>query len=367
MKRKTTEDQRKELHYGRKRHQRELLRKSRFYQLDKPSPPIQSLFKGEIISAPEVISIYEFSSEETNFYTETVRFSERLEKLMAKGPCVVDFRQTRRVSAAALVIVCAALDSCERDGKWISTVLWSEVSPSVNQALKRTRIADKIKGKNFDYNFSSIKNLPVISSSGNEHMEDILDYIQKCVYENKMEPETEHIYGDAVSETINNVGLHAYPDALASSKRWWLLCDVVGDQLYLAIYDRGVGIPKTVLDKPWFLDSMEKVYPDQYGEMKREFPELERSGMRIFVPRKLYDTQMIYLSMQGDVSGTRKDKHGQGSKSIKALVNETDDGKLWIFSNKGLYKFYRDEVAPELYRLPKKMPGTLVQWNIKLS
>lgn len=198
-------------------------------------------------------------------------------------------------------------------------------------------------------------------------MDDILDFIQNCVYKNKMLPEVEYKYGDAVSETINNVGLHAYPGRVSGQKKWWLLCNVIGDQLYLAIYDRGVGIPKTVLEKPWLLASMEKEFPDKYEEIKKEFPDFENMGLNLFVTKKLTDPQLIYLSMLGDVSGTKKDKHGQGSKSIKALVDETDDGKLWIFSNKGLYKFSLEEDGAEMYRLPNKMLGTLVQWNIKIS
>jgi anti-anti-sigma regulatory factor len=366
VKRKTTEVLQRELALGRSRFNRRVARKNRNYSYGQKKQPVNALFNGKVIVAPEIISIYEFSSDEANNYSETIRFSERLESEMAKGPCVVDFRNTQRVSAAALVVVYAAIDSCSKRRLWKSTILWSSISPSVNQALKRSRLADKIKGKEFDYAFSGLKHLPIVSSFGSRNMEDILDYIQERIYENKMSPETEYIYGDAVSETINNVGLHAYPGLASEEKKWWLLCSVIGDQLYLAIYDRGIGIPKTVLEKPWFLTSMEKVYPEQYQEIRREVPELERMGLKVFVPKKLKDSELIYLSMLGDVTGTKKDKHGQGSKSIKALVDETEDGILWIFSNRGLYNFSKDEDGPDLYKLPMKMSGTLIQWNIKL-
>ena len=63
--------------------------------------------------------------------------------------------------------------------------------------------------------------------------------------------------------------------------------------------------------------------------------------------------------MLGDVSGTKKSKHGQGSKSFKALVNETDGGKLWVYSSKGLYRFEDESKTPEVYKLPKHIGGTL--------
>lgn len=352
---------------SRQRFRRSLLRKDRGYNLNKPLPSVSSLFSAKVVVAPEEVSIYEFSDRGSDPYEDTVKFTDEIEDALSEGECVIDFRNTKRVSAAALVMLFAAIDSCAKPEGGRSSVIWSKVSPRVNRLLKRTRLVDKVQGKNFNYSFPEVKHLPIVSSSGNRFMEEILDHIQESVYKNKMNPETEYVYGDAVSETINNVSLHAYPSKEPPEKKWWLMCDVIGDQLYLAIYDRGVGIPKTVLEKPWLLDSMEKVYPDQYSEIVKEVPELEDRGIRIFVPRKLNDCQLIYLSMLGDVSGTKKDKHGQGSKSIRALVNETEGGKLWIYSNKGLYHFYNDETGPEIYKLPKKIRGTLVQWNIKLS
>lgn len=64
---------------------------------------------------------------------------------------------------------------------------------------------------------------------------------------------------------------------------------------------------------------------------------------------------------------------GQGSKSIKALVKETQQGKLWVYSNRGLY-FLEDKLGVsddenkgEAIQLPKPLKGTLVQWNINIK
>ncbi|MFT4929849.1 MAG: hypothetical protein ACI8WB_005984, partial [Phenylobacterium sp.] len=58
---------------------------------------------------------------------------------------------------------------------------------------------------------------------------------------------------------------------------------------------------------------------------------------------------------------------GQGSKSIRALVDNTDGGKLWVFSHQGLYHAEHGMLQPELFRLTTKLAGTLVQWNITLN
>jgi len=210
--------------------------------------------------------------------------------------------------------------------------------------------------------------MPIISSVGSEMMEEIIDYIQNKIYNDQMSPDTEHVYGDAVSETINNVRLHAYPNSKLQDKKWWLMCSVLGKKLYLAIYDTGVGIPKTVIDRPWFVSAVQITHPQEYASILEQHPgfEKEKPLLLRLIPTKISDEQLIMISMQGDVSGTKQDKHGQGSKSIMALVGDTADGVLWVFSNGGLYKFNQADKKPEMYKLPKEFPGTLVQWNIEL-
>ncbi|RYF50342.1 MAG: hypothetical protein EOO38_05890 [Cytophagaceae bacterium] len=84
------------------------------------------------------------------------------------------------------------------------------------------------------------------------------------------------------------------------------------------------------------------------------------------IPSRIKDAELIGMSMRGDVSRTREEKHGQGSKSILALVEETAEGLLWVFSNGGVYRFDQAVKKPEMYDLPMSFPGTLVQWNIEL-
>ncbi|WP_152031588.1 ATP-binding protein [Pseudomonas putida] len=318
----------------------------------------------EVIVAPAIISIYGFGKKNKH-YDETVKFLEDIKKRFLKKDCFVDFSSTSSITAAALVVVYAALDEARIKRTGNAEVIWSKKNQRVNAILRANNIHKLIRGVKFSYALDSVKSMPVISSVGSEMMEEIIDFIQKRIYVD-MSPTTEHIYGDAVSETINNVRLHAYPEASPADKKWWLMCSVVGKQLYLAIYDTGVGIPKTVVERPWFLRAVELTHPEKYSDLVAEYPEREKSWLLALVPTKISDEDLIYLSMQGDVSGTKEDKHGQGSKSILALVNDTEDGVLWVFSNSGLYKFNQSDKKPELYRLPKSFPGTLVQWNIEL-
>lgn len=347
-----------------KRFLSKIKRKDKFYDVNK-RPKVTKLLGATNIEAPRTISIYDVEDEQV-FYTGTLDFINNIEKELPRGTCILDFSNTNSMSAAALVVIYATIDKLRSTTSNKGRIRWS-TSKAVNRAIKASNLQKLVENRNIKITLNPSKALPVIHGVGSKYLEEVVDYIQNSVYNNEMAPETEHMFGDAVSETINNVRLHAYPSENDDNKSWWLLCQVVGEQLYLAIYDSGVGIPKTVLDKPWFWASLEKTYPDEYEQLVKISPEIERQGWKVMVPQKLKDSQLIGLSMIGDITGTYKSKHGQGSKSIKALVEETDNGKLWIFSNKGLYIFEQGAEKPELYGLPRKISGTLVQWNIGIK
>lgn len=350
---------------GISRWENELSRSGRRYNPNKLSQT-HNILGFRHIKAPENISIYDLDDKQRD-YVKTIRFLNEIESNIGSGKkCVIDFTQTERVTAAALVLVYAKVEISNKNRKLKIGIAWSKKSERVNTIIKTSNLLKLLRAQDISYSLDSSRHIPIISSTGNRHMEDIIDYIQKRIYKDLMSPETEHIYGDAVSETINNVGLHAYPDQPKEQKRWWLMCETYGKKLYLAIYDKGVGIPKTVVNRPWFLGRLSKADPDLYAELVKVIPEQIASGLTFWIPQRIPDEKLIYLSMQGDVSGTKKEKHGQGSKSIMALVSDTSDGLLWVFSNNGVFTFNQEGQTPGLAKLNKKFPGTLIQWNIEL-
>ena len=77
----------------------------------------------------------------------------------------------------------------------------------------------------------------------------------------------------------------------------------------------------------------------------------------------------IFFAMADDITRMTGDdelKHGQGSKSIKRLVSSHENGILWIFSNRGLYRYKNDDSPPWLKDYKQSINGTLIQWNIKV-
>jgi hypothetical protein len=318
-----------------------------------------------VVHAPERISIYSFDDSRSNAYLDTMGFIDEICKFVGVTNVILDFTQTKSIKAAAMVVLYSHVQQNLVPDRYKTTVGWSRTSPQVNSMLRRSGVVRLISSGRTFSDFSNLKSLPVVSGVGGSNLDEIIDFIQERIYDNKMDPDTEYKFGDAVSETINNVGLHAYPNLTSDEKEWWLTCDLIGDQLYLAIYDNGVGIPNTVVKKKWFLASLKSSYPEKYKEIVKTLGDTAKDYM-LYAFKRLKDAELIYISMIGDVTGTKKSKHGQGSKSIKALVSDTKDGKLWVYSNKGLYKFEPGDKTPQVYRLPTKMNGTLIQWNIQI-
>lgn len=329
--------------------------------------------------SPERLSIYGMGRKsEDAVYVNTINFLNNFRRIEGQRKVIIDFSETEQLTAPIVLMLYSILDLLPDNKKPKIQIIFSKKEPRVNNLLNASGFTSLCRGNRVKPDFSGDKQLSVVSGVGGKYRDEIVDFIQSRAYKNAMDAETEFVFGDAVQETINNVRLHAYPNMEESLKNWWLLCEVIGQQLFLTIYDQGIGIPKTVTDRDWFLQSYEQEYPEEYRELIDEVSQQGMkegilSSLKIYQMKKWTDPQLVYLSMLGDISGTKQRKHGQGSKSIKALVKETKQGKLWVYSNRGLY-FLEDkpDVSDEdnkgkAIQLPKALKGTLVQWNINIK
>lgn len=341
-------------------------RKSKTYSRYKDEKRKIKIFGYEIVQAPEKICVYSAHSENDGSYINTMNFITRLKSISNNARIFIDFRETVRIEAAALLMLYATIENIIKDKDVTFKFSIPKENSSLKKILRSSFLYKLLNRSEIEYDFSNKRQLPVITGFGNEYVDALLDYIMEFVYSDKMDPEHEHTFGDAIQETVHNVGLHAYPDKMEEDKQWWLLCQVVDSQLYLAIYDLGVGIPKTIVKQHFFFGRLQNLYPDLYSQVMKLTRELALDSVIPYIATHLSDAEAIDLSMQADVTSRNQDKHGQGSKSIKKLVDDTDGGKLWIFSNSGLY-FKPQGQKPDLKLLRKPFAGTLVQWNINLK
>ncbi|WP_405118442.1 hypothetical protein [Pseudomonas leptonychotis] len=316
-----------------------------------PSPETIGHKSYFLIKAPPTLSFYEVEKTPKNLEA-TCRFLKEIEKNSSKD-CLISFRNTKRITVAALLALRSTLEtkSTANRIKFIYSEsnevnqLISEIATDINKPLiRKTRKTEQRKTL-------------MLTSETPKAQDYAVDFILRNDPQNNAE--RENLFSSAISETIQNVYRHAYSSECLE-KKWWLFTQIVGNQLYLAILDRGTGIPNTIITNDNFYPKLKELYPESYKSL-----ELDKTSLIEKITRKpnLNDAELIHLAMQDNINRQLEDKHGQGSKSIKALVQQTDRGVLWVFSNNGLFLLEDNE---KKITLPELFQGTLIQWNIGL-
>ncbi|WP_143426358.1 ATP-binding protein [Gilliamella sp. Occ4-3] len=332
-------------------------------------------FNNNYISFPEKFCIYydqSYRHKGKEYYDQkkfikTMGVIEKIKKFVPKDlndTLKLNFSLCERISAAALLLLYNAIESFTKEYNRKVIIYRLPRDTHASHLLKRSGF---IKICNLQENVAdfSLDKVPIITGIGGEYRDKIVDFIQNKIYGNNMSSETEWSFGDAIQETFANVTRHAYPnEENEEDKRWWLICDLYGDDLNLAIYDSGIGIPNTVVENKWF-NKILKVSAPKLKIQKSILNEIINStNINKVSLNKLTEWHKIFIAMQPDASSTKELKHGQGSKSIKALV-EKNNGKLTVYSNKGLY--FTKDGSSNGRDLEHSIFGTLIQWNIKVA
>ena len=355
-----------------KREKLRLSRKDKSYN-ERKFKASKTVMGYSIMPVPKNLVLYDKNNEREHFLRLTLEFLSKLRNNSPSNRILLDFSETVRIDAAALVILYAKCEELIKVDNLKFKYSLPKTCKKVRLQLRRSFLLRLLEGSDTSFDFTKMKMLPVIRGTHNKGIEELIDYILEHVLEGNATADQEHFYSDAISETVNNVGLHAYPGRDIMDKKWWLLCQVIDNQLFLAIYDTGVGIPKTVVKQPYFIGKFQNLFPVQFNDVMTELLKIgvEKNTLTSITDKFialgiLTDQQSIMLSMTPDISGTQKDKHGQGSKSIRKLIEETDEGKLWVLSCKGLYLKEKGE-EPTTQPLPGHLGGTLIQWNIQIK
>ena len=336
----------------------------------------------ETVRMPERLDIY----DSTQAINETLATLSRLERHLVSDFHLItlDFSQTKIIKAAAILILFSIIDRLihekSKEIKIILRINHDEQAIKTRSILTKSGLLSLCNRRGYQ-NIFNLPHLPIISSSGGKYREQIVDFIAAKIYKS-MPPELEYIYSDAIQEAINNVTAHAYLSLPETTPRkWWLLCELLNDQLYLVIYDSGVGIPNTFninydfsnleWDNETTQQHFKQIYSENISWLASEYPSfetfLESVKQNKTSVNELPDHLKIYMAMHGDMTRKEEDKHGQGSKSIKALVSNNSSGVLWIFSGNGRMKFREEASRPILDGIPNKLTGTLIQWNIRVA
>ncbi|MEL4410589.1 hypothetical protein [Shewanella algae] len=345
---------------------------------------LQTLFKSPVLPAPQNFDILS-----TKYGSEFVGFLRDFEALLEeKTHIYLSFTETTHARLPMFLLLYAIHDKY----KCKISIIWSKESSFVNKVIKKSGAFKSAKERNQAMYDAEQKHIPVISGSNKEFQtfpDALVDAIRDKYYNGDMPPNIEARISQAVIETLENVGRHAYPECpLDEDKKWWLICSLGtnGSQndkyMYLAIFDAGRGIPLSFGDSKVFQARVKTNYPDEYSKLihgervdnskQGQLIRFVRTAKAMIAPlrKTIGDSGLIYASMMHDITRLDDDSHGQGSESIKDVVTDDPHSKLFIFSNRGCYQYNKIQDNGEEHtrmELENELSGTLLQWSIKLD
>ncbi|MBH2774096.1 ATP-binding protein [Serratia marcescens] len=303
----------------------------------------------EKVMAPIYIDYYnDFNYEKTNHF-----FSKLRKTIIEKKKRVsISFDNTKKITASAMISFLAEVDilisnSCL--GRGCITFTHPKVE-KVESVLKQIGFYDLLRKptrdtKDFEdvayWNYMS--GIHTDTQQASEAMKEI---------ELKISQLAQRKLYKGFSEAMANCVEHAYydsPENNDATTRWWAFAGIKENILVVVICDKGIGIPKSL-------------------PLTRK-DELIESVKNILQLRKLNDSAMIKIASRMGRTRTQLGNRGKGLKDIRAIIDSLNEGNLTIYSNKGNYRYYRNnkKLEDSMKEHKSSVCGTIVEWAIPLS
>jgi len=307
------------------------------------------------ITAPAALDLFNPAN-----YNLFIEFITLIRDCIYDGEKVLlDFRNTKSLKACAVIVLYAYIDFLQRQTKDKTVIAITTCgSPRANNWFKLCGIwgitgfqhidSDKLNSMEIVSAVAGKTKNNEESAEARQKIKNVLKYIKGTIYDGKISVSDGQKLYAALTESISNVGLHAYSNEEHFSefideigKRWWTLAHKVEDQLYLMVYDMGEGIPVTLVKKDFFT-----------------------LIAQMFNPKT--DSDKIYAAVQYGETRMNSEKHGKGLPDMKRYVVDNPEGQLHIFSGMGRYSYNAENNTEEQFDLPYSIGGTLIQWNVSL-
>lgn len=275
----------------------------------------------------------------------------------------LDFSELLEVKISALVILYAHLEIM-LGSKVARKLLWVK-SPKeeINAGLSSIGVW-ALLGEEYRQEAGAIR-ICSVSNEQNQNnnkqpLRDAITYAKDAIAQyqlSSVEGEDDDAAFGAISESFTNVWQHAYAEDLtlkyrtlgeaAGVKKWWIALKHMNGELFMAVYDIGVGIPASTRKKGW------------YSSVKQDLVSF-LSGMSS-------DNQDIKTALEYGNSRHKIQGRGNGLPTMKKFVETNPNGVLRIMSGRGMYRFGSRTGSENWFDLAASFPGTMVQWNIALN
>jgi hypothetical protein len=296
-----------------------------------------------------------FRPEAHEALTETIQAIQRSLK-NRNTKVFLDFRLTEHASVAGLLLLHSSIRAAEAENNCqLKKTLIPPKNARVRMIMNRVGFL-----KPDNYLESQPGFIPLTTDvKGSTFAKKLFANMNTAIYDNKLQkggPEWDRLQS-AIGEAILNVFEHAYDDAKTKpitdrmGYRWWLIAQTFDNQIYIAMIDKGVGIPETIISS---------------AKMKLE--RLLNRFLRMATKHSAGpDSAGIITAMRYGSSRLKRRLGGRGTglASVKELVAPNPDGELLIFSNRGEYT-YSNQHGEHTAEHPNSIMGTLIQWNISL-
>ncbi|PMQ16986.1 hypothetical protein JaAD80_08250 [Janthinobacterium sp. AD80] len=150
-------------------------------------------------------------------------------------------------------------------------------------------------------------------------------------------------FADCLNEAVANTVGHAYEHPFKGmppedQRKWWMLSLLKDDELFVAIYDQGIGIPGSLKRKPKFFE--------------------------YFKRRTYNDGILIQAAIDSKLTRTRLPHRGKGLPEMLEFSEQLKDGGLSIWSQHGGMTYNAQRRVERCHKMKSRLPGTLVLWSI---
>lgn len=319
----------------------------------------------QVVTAPEELSFFDEN------YEDFCKFIVDIKSACAKGLVLLDLKPIRTFKVSALLVLYANIESMQRvhrNPKIIKSTACS--SSSVGKKFQMLGFWDLMRENRPKFQDARSAGVPICTASyvdkqmgvEQSQLRSALVYVKR-VFDATDAGEQGGLAFAAITESVSNVWQHGYADGFDSAalapelKNWWIVVEHISDQLFIGVYDMGVGIPATLAIKHNARDMLQ----DAYGAFKKLL------GMKGFTAQSYRDAASIKAAVDYGRSRFNTSGRGKGLSEAKDFVMANPMGTLMIYSGSGWYQYATKDEVEEAEPLPFEFEGTLIQWNIKLN
>lgn len=183
---------------------------------------------------------------------------------------------------------------------------------------------------------------------GTEVLGEKYDDILKS-YDGKLTERISRGFYHGLTEAMTNSRQHAYIkprlDGLkvaGEPTEWWMFSQEKDGVLTVSFCDLGIGIPATLPIKK---------------------PQLWQRLTALF--GQVTDGQAILEAISDSKTRTGKSYRGKGLRQLLEVVQESDNGVLAVYSNRGHYRYKNGQSSQSDYK--ESISGTLIAWQIPIT